>query len=238
MNVATNSQPGGWKSLPAELKGGRTGGARLERSTDAFKTPGMGDVQQVATSSFPFVAQQQPIQIGAGSGGYSYPAAAPGYVYAVNYITGEISQVPIGNRDYEGGSPTVTVSSLSRNRQVYNPYSGMSGLGMTAQEIAELIKTGASTTLPLIVAQTPGTIYTQLPDGTIQVYSQPTGTTANLPGIYGSALLQGGANIQPSGSVTLPGGATAQANFGNMGEMMPLLVIGGLFAFVLFAGRK
>lgn len=176
MNVTTNSQPGGWKSLPAELKAGGAGASRLSRSGDAYRT------------------------------------------------------VPT--------LPEVVFDSRGAFQRSARALPGMSGLGMTASEIVDMIKAGASTTLPLIVAQTPGVIYTQMPDGTIQVYSQPTGTTANLPGVYGSALLQGGVPVQPGGTVTLPGGSTAQFSFGNMGEMMPMLVIGGLLAVVLLAGRK
>lgn len=117
---------------------------------------------------------------------------------------------------------------------------GISGLGYTAQEIVAMIQAGTAATLPLAVVNNPGTIFTQLPDGTIQVYSQPTGSTANLPGVYGSALLQGGASIQPGQSNVNAnlGPAAFSAQF-DMDKWMPYLLIGGgIFAVVMLAGKK
>ena|SRR3989304_9379244 len=100
---------------------------------------------------------------------------------------------------------------IMRNGDVVQQGRGMGGLGMTAQEIAALIQAGSQATLPLIVAQNPGTRLETGANGQMVIYHQPTGTTANLMGGFtgvpqmypGSGA---GGNIQtPIGSATFGG---------------------------------
>ena len=109
---------------------------------------------------------------------------------------------------------------LARNAEVVQQR-GMHGLGMTAQEIADLIKQSSAATLPLIVAQNPGVYYTQDPrTGAISVYSQPVGSTQNLP--------VGGAGF-PVATVNTPLGSASTSGI-DMGTVATIGLVGiGLF---------
>lgn len=86
---------------------------------------------------------------------------------------------------------------------------GLKGLGYTAEEWAAMLSQTTAATLPLLIAQNPGTLYTTNPaTGQITVYAQPTGSTQNLPvGVIGG----GGPGYGAGGTISTPvGTATVQ----------------------------
>ena len=86
---------------------------------------------------------------------------------------------------------------------------GLRGLGYTAEEWAQMLQATTASTLPLLIAQNPGTLYTTNPQtGQITVYAQPTGSNVNLPvGVIGG----GGAGYGAGGTISTPvGSATVQ----------------------------
>ena len=95
---------------------------------------------------------------------------------------------------------------------------GIRGLGMTAEEWAAVLQSSTQATLPLIIAQNPGSLYTTNPQtGQITVYAQPTGSTQNLPvGVINGPM--------PGASIQTPVGS---ATFGGI-DTNTLLVVGGL----------
>lgn len=118
----------------------------------------------------------------------------------------------------------------SRLRRHGDAFRGIRGLGYTADEIVDMIRAGGESTLELIVAQNPGTQLVRKPDGTLMIYNQPTGTTANLPGIYGTG---GYVAPQPGGSVTTPGGGTASFSFGDLdGTTVALIAVVGFLGIM------
>jgi hypothetical protein len=107
---------------------------------------------------------------------------------------------------------------------------GVGAVGDTAQEIADMIKAGSQAIVPILAAQNPGTIYTTNPTtGQIMVYSQPTGSTANLP------VGAGGGYGGPGFSAQTPLGSVAATGMGTG----TLLVVGlvGLVAVMMLTGR-
>jgi len=109
---------------------------------------------------------------------------------------------------------------------------GVRGLGLTADEWAQIVQTATAETIPLIIAQNPGTLYTTDPTtGQITVYAQPTGSTVNLP----VGVISGGG-----------GGSTAQGASGavatNLGSAsfsgvnattIGLVVVAGLLVYMM-----
>jgi len=89
---------------------------------------------------------------------------------------------------------------------------------MTAEEWAAVLQSSTQATLPLIIAQNPGSLYTTNPQtGQITVYAQPTGSTQNLPvGVINGPM--------PGASIQTPVGS---ATFGGI-DTNTLLVVGGL----------
>jgi hypothetical protein len=114
---------------------------------------------------------------------------------------------------------------------------GIHGLGMTAQEIADMIKASSAAALPLIVAQNPGTILRQNPDGSMTVYSQPTGTQANLPVSFVDANFGAGGQWGAGGwsNIQTPIGS---ANFGLGGGTLSMGTVLVVALIVAFALRK
>ena len=88
---------------------------------------------------------------------------------------------------------------------------GLRGLGYTAEEWTAMLQATTASTLPLLIAQNPGTLYTTNPQtGQITVYAQPTGSTQNLPvGVInaggGPAYGAGGTISTPMGSASVQG---------------------------------
>lgn len=125
---------------------------------------------------------------------------------------------------------------ILRNADVVQQTGGartrLSGLGMTAQEIADLIKSTSSSMLPLLIAQNPGTRMETRADGSIVVYNQPTGTQALLPGGFTS---QGYTGPGASGSAQV---GPVNLNAQGVDVTTIAMVAGvGLLA-VLLMGRK
>jgi len=109
---------------------------------------------------------------------------------------------------------------------------GIRGLGMTAEEWAAILKSTSEATLPLIIAQNPGTMYTTDPrTGAITVYAQPTGSMQNLP----VGVISGGGGYGGSGSIQTPMGS---ATFGGI-DTSTLLLVGvvGLAVFMMMGQR-
>jgi hypothetical protein len=103
---------------------------------------------------------------------------------------------------------------------------GMRGLGYTAEEWSQMLSATTAATLPLLIAQNPGTLYTTNPQtGQITVYAQPTGSTQNLAvGVVGG----GGGSTGASGTVSTPmGTATVSGISGTT------IALGGALALVV-----
>ncbi len=85
---------------------------------------------------------------------------------------------------------------------------GMRGLGYTAEEWAQMLQQTTAATLPLLIAQNPGTLYTTNPTtGQITVYAQPTGSTQNLP--VGVVNAGGSVGAGASGTISTPVGSAS-----------------------------
>lgn len=87
---------------------------------------------------------------------------------------------------------------------------GIRGLGYSAEEWAQMLQQTTATTLPILIAQNPGTLYTTNPQtGQITVYAQPTGSTQNLPvGVINAGAPSygaGGTISTPVGTATVSG---------------------------------
>lgn len=98
---------------------------------------------------------------------------------------------------------------LLRNSEVLQQR-GLRGLGYTAEEWAQMLQQTTAATLPLLIAQNPGTLYTTNPTtGQITVYAQPTGSTQNLPvGVINAGAPTpgaGGTISTPVGTATVSG---------------------------------
>lgn len=138
----------------------------------------------------------------------------------------------VGTRAGSKGLPAGMVVAGGRDRLLANGAvvqqgrSNLSGLGMTAQEIADLIKETSAATLPILVSQNPGTRYETRADGSIVIYSQPTGTQATLPGGFTTA----GNPYVPGASGQVQVGST-QASFA--GFDTTTLLVGGLALFAI-----
>ena len=123
---------------------------------------------------------------------------------------------------------------LMQNGEVMQ-HRGLRGLGYTAEEWAAMLQATTASTLPLLIAQNPGTLYTQNKDGSITVYAQPTGSTQNLPvGVIAGG--GGGGTAQgASGSVATKLGS---ASFGGVdATTVGLVVVAGLLVFMMMQRR-
>lgn len=142
MNVLTNSQPGGYKSLPAEL--------RMDRAAD-----GSFGLRRIMASGY-----------------------------------------------------------------------GMQGIGddpSISQQISTDIQSAASATLPLLVSQTPGVVYTQAPNGQIMVNTvAAAGQQYGIPAGY---AVGAGGTLVPTATATLSGD-------------LPVLLIGAAALLVLMMGKR
>jgi hypothetical protein len=106
---------------------------------------------------------------------------------------------------------------------------GLKGLGYTAEEWAAMLQSTTAATLPLLIAQNPGTLYTTNPaTGQITVYAQPTGSTQNLP--VGVINAGGGApGAGAGGTITTPLGT---ATFGGLNTTT--LLLGGMALLLVY----
>lgn len=109
---------------------------------------------------------------------------------------------------------------------------GIGGLGMTAEEWAQILQSTTAATLPILIAQNPGTLYTTNPQtGQITVYAQPTGSSQNLPvGVINA----GGPSYGASGTVQTPMGS---ATFGGITGTEIALGVAGLLVLYMFMQR-
>jgi len=99
------------------------------------------------------------------------------------------------------------------------PGAGIHGLGLTAQELADMISQANAATLPLIVAQNPGTyMQTDPATGRLTVYAQPMG---NLQNYYGGG---GGYAVGAPGVLGTPT-ATLGGSVG-VGTMLLVAAVG------------
>jgi hypothetical protein len=88
---------------------------------------------------------------------------------------------------------------------------GLRGLGYTPEEWSQMLAATTASTLPLLIAQNPGTLYTTNPQtGQITVYAQPTGSNQNLPvGVINAGGGAGGAGTGAAGTVVTPLGSAS-----------------------------
>ncbi len=93
--------------------------------------------------------------------------------------------------------------------------------GVDAAAIAKIISAGASSLVPIIAATSQGVLYRVDPKtGAMTVYSQPAGSTVNLP--------VGG----PIGMVSTPFGTATASGFG--GSSLVMVAVVGLLALMAF----
>lgn len=107
---------------------------------------------------------------------------------------------------------------------------GMRGLGYTAEEWAQMLQQTTAATLPLLIAQNPGTLYTTNPQtGQITVYAQPSGSNQNLP--VGVINAGGGPTYGASGTVSTPMGTASVS--GISGTTIALGAVALLLAYMV-----
>lgn len=118
---------------------------------------------------------------------------------------------------------------LMQNGEVMQ-HRGMNGLGYTAEEWAQMLQSTTAATLPLLIAQNPGTLYTTNPQtGQITVYAQPTGSTQNLPvGVVnagGPSAGAGGTISTPVGTATVSGINTTTLMLGGVALLLVYMMM-------------
>lgn len=110
---------------------------------------------------------------------------------------------------------------------------GMGGLGYSAEEWAQMLQSTTAATLPILIAQNPGTLYTTNPQtGQITVYAQPTGSNVNLPvGVIGGG---GGPGYGAGGTISTPLGSATVSGIGGIGGTTIVLgAVALLLAYML-----
>ena len=122
---------------------------------------------------------------------------------------------------------------LMQNGEVMQ-HRGLRGLGYTAEEWAAMLQASTAATLPLLIAQNPGTYYSTNPTtGQVTVYAQPTGSNVTLPvGVMG-----GGGGVVPGGATGTLSTAAGTASVGISSTTLTMLAMAGLLGFVLMRGR-
>jgi hypothetical protein len=124
---------------------------------------------------------------------------------------------------------------LMQNNEVLQQR-GLRGLGYTAEEWASMLQGTTAATLPLLIAQNPGTLYTQNKDGSITVYAQPTGSTQNLPV---GVLAGGGGTGAASGASGSVSTKLGSASFGGIDTTtIGLVVVAGLLVYMMMRGQR
>ena len=122
---------------------------------------------------------------------------------------------------------------LMQNGEVMQ-HRGMNGLGYTSEEWAQMLQSTTAATLPLLIAQNPGTLYTTNPQtGQITVYAQPSGSTQNLP----VGVVNAGGPVIPGagGTVSTPLGTATVS--GISGGTIALGAVALLLAYMLMQQR-
>ena len=98
-----------------------------------------------------------------------------------------------------------------------------------------MLQASTAATLPLLIAQNPGTYYSTNPQtGQVTVYAQPTGSNVTLPvGVMGG----GGPGYVPGGAVGTVSTGAGTASVGISSTTLMMLAMAGLLGFVLMRGR-
>ena len=120
---------------------------------------------------------------------------------------------------------------LMQNGEVMQ-HRGLRGLGYTAEEWAAMLQASTAATLPLLIAQNPGTYYSTNPQtGQVTVYAQPTGSNVTLPvGVMGGG---GGPGYVPGGAVGTVSTGVGTASVGISSTTLMMLAMAGLLGFMV-----
>ena len=120
----------------------------------------------------------------------------------------------------------------------------LSGIGdMSASDWAALLQASTAASLPLLIAQNPGTYYTTNPQtGEVTVYAQPTGSNVTLPvGVVGGGYGGGGGvgvpGVGPGGAGGVIQTPVGTISGGMSGTTLMMLAMAGLVAVMMMRGR-